>query len=212
MMGSNKVYVDGKGKDQTNKRSIAQVGLSPVVTNAFTARNFISSVVGETDISDVIAVMREKVLAVNGGDLSGVEEMLITQAHALDSIFTEMAKRAALNMGEHLDATQTYMQLALKAQTQCRTTLQTLAEIKNPRPVAFVKQANISNGPQQVNNGTDSTVRAGKTIEPSTNEQSQDSHELLPHTRAPSFAIPTDPQMEAVGKINRPKHGRRKSS
>lgn len=27
-----------------------------------------------------------------------------------------------------------------------------LAEIKNPRPVAFVKQANIAHGPQQVNN------------------------------------------------------------
>jgi hypothetical protein len=46
------------------------------------------------------------------------------------------------------------MMFALKAQAQCRATLEALAEIKNPRPVSFVKQANISNGPQQVNNGT----------------------------------------------------------
>jgi len=34
--------------------------------------------------------------------------------------------------------------LALKAQAQCRATLQTLAEIKNPHPVAFVKQGEHS--------------------------------------------------------------------
>ena len=42
---------------------------------------------------------------------------------------------------------------ALKAQSQCRATLETLAAIKNPAPVAFVRQANIAHGPQQVNNG-----------------------------------------------------------
>jgi len=30
------------------------------------------------------------------------------------------------------------------AQSQCRTTLEALAEIKNPRAVAFLKQANIA--------------------------------------------------------------------
>jgi hypothetical protein len=45
------------------------------------------------------------------------------------------------------------MRLALKAQSQCRATLETLATVKNP-PVLFAKQANIANGPQQVNNGT----------------------------------------------------------
>jgi hypothetical protein len=37
--------------------------------------------------------------------------------------------------------------LALKAQSQCRATLETLAAIKNPQPVAFVRQANIAHGP-----------------------------------------------------------------
>ena len=43
------------------------------------------------------------------------------------------------------------MRLALKAQGQCRATLETLATIKNP-PVVFARQANIAQGPQQVNN------------------------------------------------------------
>jgi hypothetical protein len=43
-----------------------------------------------------------------------------------------------------------------KPQAQCRATIEALAEIKNPRPVAFVKQANIAQGPQQVNNRIES--------------------------------------------------------
>ena len=45
------------------------------------------------------------------------------------------------------------MRMAMKAQNQCRMTLETLATIKNP-PVVFARQANINNGgQQQVNNG-----------------------------------------------------------
>jgi len=43
--------------------------------------------------------------------------------------------------------------MAFKAQSQVRTTIDSLAEIKNPRPV-FAKQTNIANGPQQVNSTT----------------------------------------------------------
>ena len=55
-------------------------------------------------------------------------------------------------MGEYLEAMDRYLRLALKAQAQCRATIETLAAMKNP-PVVFARQANISNGPQQVNNG-----------------------------------------------------------
>jgi hypothetical protein len=40
--------------------------------------------------------------------------------------------------------------LALKAQSQCRATLETLTTIKSP-PVLFAKQENIAAGPEQVN-------------------------------------------------------------
>ena len=52
---------------------------------------------------------------------------------------------------EYVDHLDRYMRLALKAQGQCRATLETLATIKNP-PVVFARQANIAQGPQQVNN------------------------------------------------------------
>ncbi|MGH8646968.1 MAG: hypothetical protein ACREX4_21935 [Gammaproteobacteria bacterium] len=43
------------------------------------------------------------------------------------------------------------MQLALKAQNQCRQTLAALAEIKNPRRTTFIGQQNNATN-QQVNN------------------------------------------------------------
>lgn len=97
--------------------------------------------------------LTQSVEALKDNDLSRCEAMLFTQAHALQSIFMNMSRRSALNMGEHLKAMETYMRLALKAQAQCVRTLEVLAAIKNPQPVAFVKQANIAHGPQQVNNG-----------------------------------------------------------
>jgi hypothetical protein len=57
------------------------------------------------------------------------------------------------------------MRLALKAQSQCRATLETLSVVKNPPSVAFVRQANIANGPQQVNNGPPSAADASRARE-----------------------------------------------
>jgi hypothetical protein len=61
------------------------------------------------------------------------------------------------------------MRYGLRAQAQCRATLETLAAIKNP-PTVFARQANIANGPQQVNNtallGDGSRVRAISDVSP----------------------------------------------
>ena len=80
------------------------------------------------------------------------EGILISQAQALDAIFVNLMRRST----NQTNAThwEMYMRMGMKAQSQCRATLQALAEMKNPRPVAFFKQANINNGGhQQVNNG-----------------------------------------------------------
>jgi hypothetical protein len=98
------------------------------------------------------------------------------------------------------------MRLALRAQNQCRATLETLAAIKNP-PVVFAKQANIANGPQQVNNGVGTAPRTqGNEILQT--QQSEAAHELLPHTRAPSLEGAANPALEAVGEVDRAEVGR----
>ncbi len=77
--------------------------------------------------------------------------MLYGQAMALETLFTSLARRAVSQ--EYMANMQTYLSLALKAQAQSRATLEALAEIKNPKQVSIVKQANISGGHQQINNG-----------------------------------------------------------
>jgi hypothetical protein len=159
-------------KDQPSAQTIAELALSSAVPCAITAKQFVDPIAGGgLDLPSCVGVVRDAAKAVQAGDLSGLEATLTAQAIALDAIFNEMARRAAVNMGEHLGATETYLRLGLKAQAQCRATAQTLFEMKNPQPIAFVKQANISNGPQQVNNG----VQAPSCVEISADQ----SNELL---------------------------------
>jgi hypothetical protein len=48
------------------------------------------------------------------------EAMLTAQAHALDALLTQLAERAALDFGQHMEAPIRYMRVAVKTQTQCR--------------------------------------------------------------------------------------------
>lgn len=136
------------------------------------------------------------------------ERMLLSQAHALDVMFTNLARRAASHIGcNMLPAMETYMRLALRAQNQCRMTLETLATIKNP-PVVFAKQANIANN-QQVNNGE--AVSAGTARARETENRP---NKLLegPHAKpewmdagAAGEAAASNSPLEAVAAVNRPK-------
>ena len=109
-----------------------------------------SKFAGEVDLQELINDLSEQTKKVQDGDMRSVEGMLYRQAKTLETMFTSLARRAANQDG--LKQFQCNLTLALKAQAQCRATLEALAEIKNPRPVSFVKQANVTYGPQQVNN------------------------------------------------------------
>lgn len=146
----------------SHERAVADVVTSGVAANAGTAIEFAKNTYGEVSLTDMIRSLRDQGKAINGGDLQSAERMLMAQAVTLNAVFTELARRSAVNMGQYMDATERYMRLALKAQGQCRATLETLAAIKNP-PVVFARQANIANGPQQVNNGV---IGAPKRPEP----------------------------------------------
>lgn len=143
---------------KSEDRQFADLVSDGLASNASTAIRFVKQEHGEVSLTHLVASLRDQGEAVNRGDLTAAERMLSAQAVALNAVFAEMARRAALNMGEHLGATETYMRLALKAQSQSRATVETLAAIKNP-PVVFARQANINNGgQQQVNNGAGSPL------------------------------------------------------
>ena len=195
---------DHKGKSR--ERIMAELGLRSIVSNVNTARTFRKGGVGELDLTESVGVMRGMVNAVRAGDMAGLEETLTTQAVALDAIFNEMARRAALNMSEYLNATEIYLRLGLKAQAQCRATLQTLFEMKNPQPVAFVKQANISTGPQQVNNGGSGMSPGVSHAENSANRSNELlglNHEQRLDTGTAGASGGAHPRLETVGAVDR---------
>jgi hypothetical protein len=167
---------------------------------------------GEQDLGELITGLHDQVKKVQAGDMGSVEAMLYGQAMTLQTIFTNLARKAQAQ--EYLKQFQVNLSLALKAQAQCRATLEALAEIKNPRPVSFVKQANIANGPQQVNNGVTTEtapVRAGPHAHAGQNTGQK--NELLEHqhgnyldTGTQGTAGGADPHLEAVGTGQRAAH------
>ncbi|MEQ1837782.1 MAG: hypothetical protein ABL858_05520 [Candidatus Nitrotoga sp.] len=147
--------------DKEKTEHIANVALFPSANAAAVIAEY-ARAFGEQDVQALMDQLRTKFDQVENGDLQHCGAMLVGQAHALQSIFMNLSRRAVNQEG--LAQFETFLRLALKAQSQCRATLETLAAIKNP-PVIFAKQANIANGHQQINNGTPAPAsHAGKNI------------------------------------------------
>ena len=195
----------GRSDGQTQAEVLADAALLPAFGAAATTKAFCTQF-GELGITELAGSLATQTKKMKDGDLGRAEAMLLSQAHTLDAIFNALAQRAAMNAGQYMDAADKYLRLALKAQNQCRATLQTLGEMKNPQPVAFVKQANITSGPQQVNNGA--TCAANPHAHAAKNEFQQ--NELLEQkfdeqldTRAPGAAVSNDSTMATMGAIDR---------
>jgi len=124
----------------------AKMAIRPDVRAAFVVSEF----GGHSDVAALAVQLEIGMNDVSKNDLRQCEAMLYCQAHALQAIFVD----ALLQVKEQgwFSNSEAYMRIGLKAQSQCRATLETLAQIKNP-PVVFARQANIAQGPQQVNNG-----------------------------------------------------------
>lgn len=112
----------------------------------------------EATAESLMMAVDEQVAKVQAGDMSEVEGMLLSQALSLQTIYASLTRRATSQ--QYLKQYQTYLTLALKAQAQSRATLEALIELKQPRHApTFIKQANMANGPQQVNNGAAPSVQ-----------------------------------------------------
>lgn len=190
-----------EGDDPT--AAIAASFLRPTVQASRTIRDYTKDKDGGgPDVDALINELRAQIEAVGNGDMRRPEAMLVAQAHALDAIFAKLARRAAMNFGEYLNAAETYTRLALKAQAQCARTLEVLGNLKNPGAVAFVRQANIGNA-VQVNNG--GQPRAQDKIPNRSNELlGAGSGERL-ELDTPSTASGASSQLATVDPINRAK-------
>lgn len=198
-----------KVKDPENKAEVLAAKiekvLRPEVLAAFTIQQYGNSF-GELDLQSLVNALEQQGKSVSGGDMNRAEAMLIAQAHTLDAIFNSLAQKA--HNSQYLQPLELYLRLSLKAQSQCRATLETLAAIKNPPSVAFVRQANIANGPQQVNNGT-ITASPSRTRETENlqNELLEAQHEERMDGGTAGAPGRTDSQLETMGTVNGAKDG-----
>ena len=147
--------------------------------------------------------LRDEGKIVNGGNLKRAEAMLICQATALQAIFAKLVEAGMQQ--KTMPMLESYMKLALRAQSQCRATLETLAVTKNP-PVVVAKQANIANGPQQINNGVETPRTENEKRQ---NQLLEVKHEQWLDTRTTTAASGTNQELATVGKVNRPQNTRR---
>lgn len=184
-----------KDKAQAHADFVLEAGVNAAVV----AAEYYAAPFGEQDLGSLAATLAENTKKLESGNLADCEAMLLAQAHALQAIFVNLSRRVIKQ--EYLRQWEAYIRVALKAQAQCRATLETLANIKNP-PTVFARQANIAHGPQQVNNGVPAPSRAGET-ENQQNEQSGGGNELLPDGRASQAQSRVDTAMATVGEIDR---------
>jgi hypothetical protein len=168
------------------------------------------NVMGEdVDLEALIKGIMATCTQVNGGNLQTMEAMLVSQATALQTIFTDLARKAQAQT--YQKQFEVYLGLALKAQAQSRATISALVDLKYPRQATFVKQANIAHGPQQVNNvdmPSDAVASRGKKQKTEQNKLLEDDDGRLSigmvtgKTATPESG---DQRMEALEPIHRAK-------
>ena len=153
------------------------------------------------EMPDLVIEMRKAGDEVVGGNMGRVERMLANQAMTLDAIFNDMAQRSGRQ--DTYKGIEVLMRLALKAQAQARSTAEALALLKNPMP--YIKQANMTTGPQQVNNAYAGTplhsgIQSGAgNIQSEPNKLLEADHGNYLDTRAQGAASRVNQTVDAVG-------------
>lgn len=199
--------------DEAKAQALADLALHPSANAAVVLSEY-TKALGDQDVGALMDGVRRGAEAVQTGSLERAEAMLFGQAHALQAIFMDLARRASRQ--QLLKQWEAYLRMALKAQNQCRMTLETLATIKNP-PVVIARQANINNGGQQQVNqgvapppcaicagaGAGAGAHAGEiALAPNELLEVSDGERL--DTSTSGKASQAHPHMAAVGAIDRP--------
>ena len=138
---------------ETGAQALARKLLQPTLKNAAASSAYTAKMMGSglelPGLGDYADHIHAVTRAAAGGDIAIASKILAAQAVTLDSMFAELARRAALNMGEYVNAAERYGRLALKAQSNCRATLEALAKLHQPREQT-VRHVHVNEGGQAV--------------------------------------------------------------
>ncbi|WP_225008834.1 helix-turn-helix domain-containing protein [Novosphingobium percolationis] len=140
---------EGESDGEAIARNILGPGARHGVTHAQVMQAQMGSLANAPDVVDYAKAVEGIADKGAAGDLDFASRLLAAQAVTLDSMFTELARRMALNMGEHLHATEIYARIALKAQANSRATIEALAKLHQPREQT-VRHVHVNDGGQAV--------------------------------------------------------------
>lgn len=154
LLGPNEVAELEVEKQQGEKvgKTLARVTLDPQTRNANVAMAYGGAMFGDNHRPDLMqssAALAEEIERAMAGDLGLASRVYASQAVTLDAMFTEMARRAAMNFGTYPQAVERYARLALKAQANCRATLEALAKLHQPREQT-VRHVHVNEGAQAI--------------------------------------------------------------
>ena len=195
--------VPAKAKEPPRAFHHATGMLIPAFNAAGVIEAYSSNILEDVKCVDVWRALRPQIEEVQAGDTKQVEAMLFAQAEALQTIFVSSARRAqAQEYQAHLEA---FFKMALRAQNQCRMTLETLATIQNP-PTAFIRQQNVGFN-QQVNNGAAPPARGKNKNQPNELLSEGTQHGETLDAGGTSTAGAVNSTVETVGAIQRPQNG-----
>jgi hypothetical protein len=145
----NTITINAKNDAEKTKR-MNELSVSANMLNASLALPFYENVIVDVSLKNITNGLKQQIDEVQAGDITSIEAMLVSQANSLQIMFVSLGRKAFSQKG--LPQYTAMFNLALKAQAQSRATIQALTELKYPKQTNFVKQANIANGHQQINN------------------------------------------------------------
>jgi hypothetical protein len=163
---------------RVTEKDRAELAVEGVGANAVLVTQF-SPTLGNVALEEAMVALTRAAKDVESDNLAGPISLLASQMVALNAIFTHLALIAAKNLASSLPGSERALRLGLKAQSQCRATVETLALIKNPPAAVFARQANIAHGPQQVNNGLMPAAAQERASLPRAGNTETDQSELL---------------------------------
>lgn len=197
------------GKSQ--EEMLTDFALLPHHRHALIVKGFAGRSCGDSaDYELTAAKLADIAGAVRKGRLDDLTDMLAAQAMTLDTMFSEYSRCAMMNLGHYPDAVDRYMGLALKAQANCRTTVETLARVKRDGKQT-VKVIHVSDGGQAVI--ADTFNQGGSNAGNSDQLHGQGAPGAALSGPDPSrdpLPLPCDPGKEAVPAARRPINRRAK--
>ena len=177
--------------------------LDPKAMGALVVEGNTGSVSTQIEFEYAKDVIDKGLEEIKKGDLSKLEEMLYSQAVALNMMFTSLSRRAVIQSNVDIKALLT--NLCFKAQNQSRNTIQTLINLKQPNQTAFIKQqTNVAHGHQQVNNGINQSSTENFSKQPNELLESQDGKWLDRGKKAKAKRV--NSKLEAMAEVHRGKN------